>query len=151
MSAGTVRHRAMITIAVLVLGVAWSPAARADRGAIRVISDVDIAEPAQRAIIAHDGLRELLILQTEVVASADTTLVEFMPLPSKPEVSAATEDCFATLQEIAKAKRMGYGERGPGGAGRQDEEELLEIVVRTQIGAHDVTVVKTRKEWDEWQ
>ena len=78
-------------------------AALADRGAIVPVGAVNIEEPAQRAIIAHNGVREILILQTDVKADKETKVVEFMPLPSKPEVSLAREGCFAALQEIVKA------------------------------------------------
>ena len=78
-----------VVLVALWLGIqgGWVPSAYADRGAITVVGNVDIEEPAQRAIIAHDGQNEIIILQTDVKASKETKVVEFMPLPSKPKVS----------------------------------------------------------------
>jgi hypothetical protein len=124
-----------------------SVAALADRGAIVPVGPVNIEEPAQRAIIAYDGLRELLILQTDVKADRETKVVEFMPLPSKPHVSLAPEGCFAALQEIVTAHHLQYiipyrGEREGGAAGA--EEEAVKVVVAEQIGPHEVTVVEVK-------
>jgi hypothetical protein len=114
-----------------------------DRGSI-VAVPVDLSEPAQRAIIAHDGRREILILGTDLVASRKTTIVEFLPLPSKPDVSLAPEGCFGALQKIVETRRLVYRvPRGRGGEGG-GEEEGIKVVVDAHLGPHDVTVVEVK-------
>lgn len=126
--------------AMVLLGaaVAW-----ADRGAIRTVEKVDIEEPAQRAIIAHDGAREILILQTDVKAARETTIVEFMPLPAKPTVSLAPKGCFAALKQIITKNNVRYFVRqGRGEKIRVEKTEAVKVVVAAQLGPHNVTVVE---------
>jgi len=78
-----IQHTSLIVVLLL--------AARpllADRGVV-LTKDVDLKEPAQRAIVMHNGTWEMLILQTDVEAGKPARAVEFMPLPSKPDVSLA--------------------------------------------------------------
>jgi len=116
-----------------------------DRGAIVTVGEVDIEEPAQRAIIAYNGFRELLILQTDVKADRETKVVEFMPLPSKPTVSLAPKGCFAALAEIIKAHNLRYviryttKDRAEGA-----KEEAVKVVVAAHLGPHAVTVVEVK-------
>ncbi len=128
-----------------------TPAAMADRGAIVTVGEVNVEEPAQRAIIVHNGARELLILQTDVKADRETKVVEFMPLPSKPKVSLAPEGCFAALQEIIKAHNLRYIVQYRG-LGRGDRDKAVKIVVEEQLGPHAVTVVKVKdaEEFVQW-
>jgi hypothetical protein len=122
-------------------GPAWG-----DRGSIRT-EPVNIEEPAQRAIIVHNGVREWLILQTDVRAEKTTRIVEFMPLPSKPEVSLAPEGCFAALKDLVEKHKLRYGggfgrdgsTRGPAEAG-----ELVQVVVSAQFGPHAITVAEVK-------
>ena len=120
----------------------------ADCGIIMPDVDINVSEPAQRAIIAYNGLEELLILQTDVKASDDEKVVQFMPLPSKPRASLASEDCFENLQQVTDDHLMGYpgayGGRGGygGGAGQPRVDEGVKIVLSEQVGPHAVTVVK---------
>ena len=118
--------------------------ASADRGMIRSVKRVNVEEPAQRAIIAYNGAQELLILQTDVRAAEETTIVEFMPLPSKPEVSLAPEGCFAELAKIVQTHRMSYRSRR-GGKDRHDAGgAAVTVVVAAQLGPHAVTVVEVK-------
>jgi len=131
----------------------WVTPAFADRGYVHTKVPIKVSEPAQRAIIGHDGSRELLILQTEVKASRKTRIVEFMPLPAKPDVSLASEDCFAELAKLVKKHRLHYIQRRSkkrnGGSGK---DELVRVVVARQLGPHDVTVteVKDADAFVEW-
>ena len=128
-----------------VLIVTISPLiARADRGAIIAVENVDLKEPAQRAIIAHNGLEEILILQTDVQADRTVKVVEFMPLPSKPTVSLAKEDCFKELQEIIEKYKLRYviQYRGKSTETRIDQESAVKLVVSEQLGPHQVSVVE---------
>jgi len=122
-----------------------APGASADRGGIVSMKHVDIEEPAQRAIIGYNGVREILILQTDVRATQETKIVEFMPLPTKPEVSLAPEGCFAALADIVKKHNVRYvrryrGDKAAGG----DEAEAVQVVVEAQLGPHGVTVVEVK-------
>ncbi|MHC4477239.1 MAG: DUF2330 domain-containing protein [Planctomycetota bacterium] len=112
----------------------------ADRGAIVSLGDVNVEEPAQRALIAHDGVKQILILQTDIKANKTTKIVEFMPLPTKPEVSLAPEECFSVLQQIIKTHKLKYViySRGKG----DDKSEPVKLVVSEQLGPHKVSVVE---------
>jgi len=120
----------------------WPSPARADRGAITTVGEVNIEEPAQRAIIAHSGTREIIILQTDVKADRETKVVEFMPLPSKPEVSLAPEGCFAALAKIIKKHKVRYVVKSREGG--QQTVSNVSVVVAAQLGPHDVTVVEVK-------
>ncbi len=130
-----------------VAAIGWNtPAALADRGRIGTLAGkVNVEEPAQRAIIAHDGLsKEILILQTDLKADRKTKIVEFIPLPAKPEVSLAPEDCFKALQAIAEKHGLKYYARlarrrnGPS----EENGEGVKVVVSEQLGPHGITVVQ---------
>ena len=139
------RRFGLAAAGILAALVARGPAALADRGAIVTKGAVNIEEPAQRAIIAHNGARELLILQTDVKADRETKVVEFMPLPSKPEVSLAPEGCFAAMREILKAHQVIYWmQYRSGGAVASPAAEGVTVVVAEQLGPHAVTVVEVR-------
>jgi hypothetical protein len=51
---------------------------------IPIIPNVNIYGPGQKAIVAWNGEVERLILSTDVYASASSTVLEFLPLPSQP-------------------------------------------------------------------
>ena len=136
--------RSLALLAGVLLGA--SSLAWADRGMIRS-EPINIEEPAQRAILVHNGVREWLILQTDVRAERETKIVEFMPLPSKPEVSLAPEGCFAALRDLVEKYNLRYvgGPRGVrAGAGGGGAEELVEIVVSAQLGPHAITVAEVK-------
>lgn len=144
--------RKALTILACAIGTVaatgWNtPAALADRGRIGTLAGkVDVEEPAQRAIIAHDGLsKEILILQTDLKADRKTKIVEFMPLPAKPEVSLAPEDCFKALQAIAEKHGLKYYARHRARRGNGPSEENgegVKVVVSEQLGPHGITVVQ---------
>jgi hypothetical protein len=125
---------------------------QADRGAIVPVGDVNIEEPAQRAIIAHNGVREVMILQTDVKADKVTKVVEFMPLPSKPDVSLAPEKCFAELQKIIEAHNLQYVIRYRGINAADAKGEAVKVVVSEQLGPHKVIVVEVKdaNEFVKW-
>jgi hypothetical protein len=61
---------------------------------------VDIFEPKQRALIAWDGYEEILILSTDLYASEATQVLEIMPLPSVPAVTAKDIGLFHRLNML---------------------------------------------------
>ncbi|HUW57609.1 MAG TPA: DUF2330 domain-containing protein [Planctomycetota bacterium] len=148
-----------LVVGLVVVCLVSGPAGHADRGSIvlrkvKVTQAVTVSEPAQRAIIAHNGEREVLILQTDVQASAETKVLEFMPLPAKPTVSLASKACFSRLQDILRAHRIRYiytdwveESVGPGDAAeaeRRRKEETVTVVVEQHLGPHEVTVVEVK-------
>ncbi|MBN1361164.1 MAG: DUF2330 domain-containing protein [Sedimentisphaerales bacterium] len=135
--------KARETLSVMLLTVLVAGAtARGDRGAIIAVDDVNLQEPAQRALIAHNGLEEILILQTDVQASKAATVVEFMPLPSRPTVYLAKEECFKALQETIDRHGLRYVVRTRGVAAEGDEGSAVRVVLAEQLGPHQVTVVE---------
>ncbi|MFW6107220.1 MAG: DUF2330 domain-containing protein [bacterium] len=115
---------------------------QADRGAIVTVGEVDIEEPAQRALIAHNGARELLVLQTDVKASRAVKVVEFMPLPAKPRVSLAPKGCFAALARLIEKHNLRYVVQYRGKDGGGEKGRAVQVVVAEQLGPHAVTVVE---------
>ena len=87
---------------VLLFVLTFFTLASADMGAIVPIEDVDLNEPGQRAIIAHDGFEEILILGTDLIATSSAGALRFIPLPSEPEVSLAPKGCFEALSKLVK-------------------------------------------------
>jgi hypothetical protein len=119
---------------ILLTTVCYStPATRADR-CILPTSDADVYGPGQKAIVAWNGEVERLILSTDLYASADTRVLEVLPLPSKPNVEEGTSGSFEAIQNLMM-KNL------PRAAGAE-EKARLEIVFHEWIGAHDVTVVR---------
>jgi len=111
----------------------------ADRG-MMPISDVTVYGPGQKAIIAWNGDKEILILSTDVRASANSRVLEILPLPSEPEIERGD---FASFQQVDKLIKkhlpINLRERYKG------EEAIpagVEIIFHQKIGAHDITVVK---------
>jgi hypothetical protein len=129
---------ALIGIFVLLLLVA--PAASADRGMIAP-PGTSVYEPGQRAIVAWNGGREVLILSTDVYGSDNTWALEILPLPSRPAIEAGEFDSFIAVQDLLLryAGDM-YAQRGYGRAGLENVPQL-EVIFHEQIGAHDITVV----------
>jgi hypothetical protein len=133
--------RHVYSLAIIVATVSLTTA-RADRGAIVAVADVNLQEPAQRALIAHDGLEEVLILQTDVQANQAMSVVEFMPLPSLPTVYLAPEGCFNALQETIDRHGLRYAIYTRGGGSQPAEESTVKLVLAEQLGPHQVRVVE---------
>ncbi|MGB3479701.1 MAG: DUF2330 domain-containing protein [bacterium] len=113
-----------------------------NRGMIPVNPNIIIFEPTQRAMIAWDGTREILLLSTDLSASDSTLLLEVLPLPSEPEVKKGDLETFRKATDLINSKlraaamfskRNGDGEshaKTPGG----------EVTFHEKIGAHDISV-----------
>jgi len=116
-----------------------APAASADRGMIAP-PGTSVYEPGQKAIVAWNGEREVLVLSTDVYGSDNTWALEILPLPSEPTVEAGKFDSFIAVQDLLlRYTRDMYAQRGYGKAGPENVPQL-EVVFHEQIGAHDVTV-----------
>lgn len=125
---------------LLVLLVGSLSLAYADMGAIVPVSTVTVEEPSQKAIIAFNQGEEVLILSTELQASAPTQVIRFIPFPSEPIVSLAPDACFQHLAKLFTTYQMQYlvQLRSAGGASALP----VELRFHEHIGAHDVTIVR---------
>ena len=117
----------------------FSTIAYADMGAMVPVKDVNLSEPGQKAIIAHNGSEEILILSTDLSATTSTEVLRFIPLPSEPEVSLAPEGCFEALGKLVKKHNLRYVIQTKGGL---VPGESVELRFHKKLGVHDVTVVK---------
>ncbi|MCP4351026.1 MAG: DUF2330 domain-containing protein [Desulfobacterales bacterium] len=141
----------MISILTFCIITVFNTPLMADRGYVFTRGEtINIQEPAQRAIIAHNGFQEILILQTDVKAERKTRIAEFMPLPSKPSVSLAPKGCFKALADIIKKHGLHYGLRRVQTISRGGDEtisgtpETIKIVISEQIGPHKITVAEVK-------
>lgn len=117
---------------------------------------LQIFEPAQRAVILHNGKEEILCLSTELSASRAASVLEVVPFPAEPAVSLGE---FETMQaaerlllKLAPPWVLGVpGDpatlgRGGMAVSAQSEAELIErsaqITFHEKLGAHDLSVVK---------
>lgn len=111
----------------------------ADRGLITVFPEVSVYEPGQKAIVAWNGEQEILILSTDVTSSMETLVLELLPLPSEPDVSAASFRSFEEIQRLIWEEGVNlYKGRSLG----EIQAESVEVVFHEKIGAHDITVVR---------
>jgi hypothetical protein len=125
-------------------------AASGDMGAIVPVGEVRLDEPGQKAIIAHDGFEEILILGTDLQASSSAKVLRFIPLPAEPAVTLAPQDCFTNLAKLLRKHDLRYLVRYRGG--QSQAEDSVEVRLQERLGAHDVTVVRVRdsKHFADW-
>jgi len=132
-------QKACVIVVMLFLVSFGFPVAYADRGMIPVVPEVSVYEPGQKAIVAWNGREEILILSTDVSASAETLVLEILPLPSKPVVEAASFQSFQRIQEMIWEEGVNFGKFSTTYNARSGS---VEVLFHEQIGAHNITVVK---------
>lgn len=115
------------------------PVVHADRGMIPVTPDVSVYEPGQKAIVAWNGHEEILILSTDVHATAETLVLEILPLPSMPLVEAASFQSFQRIQEMIWQEGVNLKTFSNTYDARSGS---VEVLFHEQIGAHNITVVE---------
>jgi hypothetical protein len=118
---------------------------RADRGVIPFHPDVRIFEPRQNAVIAWDGQEEILLLSTDLNASQKTKVLEVLPLPSEPNVTAGDIEVFlrAThLINLKLARKRRFGITMGSHKAAENLESAGEITFHEKIGAHDISVTR---------
>ena len=120
-------------VLAIVLLLLLTPTALADRGGIP-LTPAFVEETEQNAIVAWNGEEEILIISTSLKASNNTTLLELLPLPSKPVVREASEEAFHKLVKLASAQRKGVGLGARGGG--------VSVVFQERIGVHFITLVR---------
>lgn len=134
--------------AVAALALLAGTAGWADRGSIPFIPYVKIFEPKQRAMIAWNGTEEILLLSTDLRASAATKVLEVLPLPSEPTVKKGSLDTFVTARRIInKHLALLYARRRRARGGTslgmaQKAPPAGEVTFHKKIGPHDVSVTR---------
>ena len=139
-------RRVLRLLPILVLAVlcVQQSLAVCDRCVVPVEPGVDVYEPGQKAIIAWNGTREILILWTDIEApGGETKVLEFMPLPSEPVVEEASVTSFMMAAELLSSsfRARGYAVS----EARKLGEFKVEIVVQEVIGPHNITVVRAEE------
>lgn len=129
-------------------------AARADRGMLPLARpDISVYGPGQKAIIAWNGKTEIIILSTDIYASAETKILGVLPLPSSPKVQKGDFKSFELVQQLINshlprpkvlAKEGGRRELVP--------TPGVQVLFQEKIGAHDLTAVKANdfQEFVRW-
>lgn len=129
----------------------------ADKGGWHLSTEpVTLNESSQRAIIGWDGETEIMCLATDVSSSSKTTVIEFLPLPSEPNVTLGNREAFETVEKVLAERFVRFFKRRSGlskglRAGG-DGGEPFRITFHQRLGAHDVTVVKVNdpNEFANW-
>lgn len=140
----------LVVLALLLpAGPVW-----ADRGHLILADEhlspnINIRESGQKAIIAWNGKEEILILSTDLASDKPVTVLEFMPLPAKPSaVKTRTFAPFETIGSLIDAHAPLAQDhemfRTSAGAANKGEAAPVQVVFHEQVGAHEVTVARTR-------
>ncbi len=133
-------------LAALVGCVVVTSPAHADRGSIPFRPEVEIFEPNQRAMIAWDGNEEILILSTDMRASAPTKVLQVLPLPAEPKVTKGDVEIFRRAVRLINSRQRAKSRtatRGRNG-GHEQDEPAGEITFHAKIGAHDISVTHVK-------
>ncbi len=128
-----------IFILVIVFLTLFTGTAFSDMGAIVPDETVDLTEPAQRAIIAHDGFSEILILSTDFDTSSDTKVVRFIPFPSKALIKEGSKETFKNLETLVKKYNLHYLTFYRSG---EPKKEGIEVISDQTLGPHKIVQVK---------
>ncbi len=148
-----------VFIICVLLTVFYIPpgACLADRGGWHLSTEpVTLTESSQRAIIGWDGQTQVLCLATDVSSSKETTVIEFLPLPSEPNVTLGNRESFEAVEKVLaeqfvrfvkRRKSLDLMKRASEGGG-----EPFRITFHERLGAHDMTVVKVNRpdEFADW-
>ena len=112
----------------------------ADRGSIPLNPNVKIFEPKQRAMIAWNGTEEILILSTDMSASAKTKVLEIIPFPSEPVVKGGDVEIFREAMKLISQKLQARSDQTMQEEGRKDTP-AGKVTFHRVIEAHDIMVI----------
>ena len=112
--------------------------AYADMGQIHV-SNVQVSESGQKAIILHNMTEEILILGTDLKAETDTGIVRFIPFPAEPQVALAPQETFTAAAKLMDKHQLKFLMASKGGG---ETAKGVEIRLNRKLGAHDLTILK---------
>jgi hypothetical protein len=126
------------TVAAILLLCASTAAA--DRGLVPLRPGVKVFEPVQQALVAWNGTEEYLLLSTDVHASGETEVLEFLPLPSEPTVEQGDRELLRRATSLINQRLMEsrHGRLGYEGKGRPAGVVTFE----GRIGVHQITVAR---------
>jgi len=142
---GETAMKQTMVVCCMGLSMAMASAALADRGSIPYKPHVKVFEPNQRVMIAWNGREEILLLSTDLRASAETKVLEVLPLPSEPKVKKGSLKTFTTATQIinrhlrARRERYALGRGGPKAA---DKGPAGEVTFHKRIGPHEISVTR---------
>ena len=108
--------------------------------------NIDINEPAQKAVIVHHAGREDLLLQVKY----EGPLQEFgwlIPVPSLPKVEKGAMDAFYELSLLTQQHLMRNGWFGTPQLSRSDEsapEPPVKVIEAKTVGAYEIAVLSAR-------
>ena len=129
-----------ITIITIVLSLIPLSSSFANRGMIPINPNARIFEPNQRAMIAWNGVEEILLLSTDVHASESTMVLEVLPVPAEPVVKKGDLETFRKATDLINRKLY----HAATAKGRQLSEGVVvpsgEVTFHEKIGAHDISV-----------
>lgn len=117
----------------------------ADRGPVIRHEGVHLSQQSQKAIILHNSVEQVLILGTELKASREIDVLEFIPFPTEPKVSLAKGNPFEEAVKLINRKGLVF-ESGNLDSIKGGEDKTMtpvEIRFSEKVGLHDVTVIKT--------
>ena len=131
-----------IFAAAVLLSILFVPMCFANRGMIPIDPDIKIFEPTQRAMIAWNGSKEMLLLSTDLSASDSTISLEVLPLPTEPEVKKGDLETFRRATNLINSKLRAVAISGKRNGDNGDEVILPggEVTFHEKIGAHDISV-----------
>lgn len=116
----------------------------ADRGAFPFHPGIRVYEPKQRSLIAWNGEEEIMLLTTDLRASAPTEVLEVLPLPAEPQVKKGSLETFQRLMRLI-ARKLAWtipSGKTPATRGLSAATPAGEMTFHEQIGAHNISVVK---------
>ena len=133
----------MIAGLFIVLFLFNAQALYADRGSIPLNPNVKIFEPKQRAMIAWNGTEEILILSTDMSASAKTKVLEIIPFPSEPVVKNSDVKIFREAMKLINQKLQERPDQTMQEEGQEDTRgsPAGEVTFHRVIEAHDIMVI----------
>jgi len=133
----------MIVGLFIILFLFNAQALYADRGSIPLNPNAKIFKPKQRAMIVWNGTEEILLLSTDMSASAKTKVLEIIPFPSEPVVKNGTVEIFRKAKKFINKKLQ---ERSDQTVQKEGQEETRgspagEVTFHQVIGANDIMVI----------
>lgn len=116
----------------------------ADGGIVHWPPNVYLEEKAQKAILAWNGEREILILSNDFETKGETLALRIIPFPSKPEIKEGKFESFEKIVEVMnkKIEELRNQWMVTGKEVGALPEKGIEIVFQEKIGVHDITTVK---------
>jgi hypothetical protein len=99
---------------------------------ISLSPSISVYEPGQKAILAWNGEKEVMILSTNVKGTGNSKVLEIVPFYNKPEIEEANFDSFHFLENLFTIHTDAPGSYNEPG---------LTIVAHETIGPHDLTTI----------